>query len=69
MPWHIPLIPVLGRQRQEHGCECENGLVYILSSKPGLHSETLKKEWKKKRRRRGEERGRDRQADDLGEMY
>ena len=31
--WHVPLIPVLGRQRQEDICEFEVSLVYRVSSR------------------------------------
>jgi hypothetical protein len=31
MWWHLPLIPALGRQRQEDLCKFQASLIYIVS--------------------------------------
>lgn len=41
-----PLKPALKRQRQVNFCEFEANLVYIVSFRPGLHTETLSRKIK-----------------------
>lgn len=40
--WHMPLIVLLRRQRQEDHCELEASLDYGVSSRTGLHREILR---------------------------
>ena len=44
----MPLIPVLGKQRQTDLCEFKASLVYITSSRPARDTETLSQKKKKK---------------------
>ena len=51
--WCMPLIPALGRQRQEDLCEFKANLVHRMSSKPGgaIERPCLKKKEKGKSQR------------------
>jgi hypothetical protein len=51
--WYMPLIPVLGRQRQVYCCEFKVRLVYKTSSgQPGmLHRVTLSQKPKTKKKK------------------
>jgi hypothetical protein len=50
---YTPLLPVLGRQRQEDLCEFEASLVYIMSSRTAraIWRDPISKEKKKRKKK------------------
>lgn len=49
MTRHTPLVPVLGRQRQEDLCDLEASLVYRVSARTARAKDKLSQNQKKKR--------------------